>query len=206
MTKTIKNTTSLVRFILIFVLASTINTNAQEIKVIDNKGTKKTFKNNQTKTSATAPSNPIDGDIWFDTNNTIKMRQDPNWVVLRKNNVEIYSGSLQGSKSVTLTNLTSDAIGIRIIYVSTYSGPTNRQMIYDIYKTGNIDKGYIQGAGISLDQTYLNEITYSFSQIEWSTKKFTHQFTGYLNGKTRGNARRNNNPRYVIKKIIMLLK
>jgi hypothetical protein len=42
-------------------------TYAQEVRVIDNKGTIKTARNNQVYTSATAPADPLEGDIWFDT-------------------------------------------------------------------------------------------------------------------------------------------
>ncbi len=215
MTKIINNTTSLVRFILIlFVLVFTINTNAQEIKIVDNKGTVKTFKNNQTKTSNPAPSNPIEGDIWFDTStnpNTLKIWKDPDWVVfpltengVNNNVIGIYSGSLKGQESVTLTNLTSDAIGIRIIYIPSFAGPTNRQMIYDIYRTGAVDKGYIQGIGTGQDATFRAETVYSFSKIRWATKEFTHEHTGYVRnlGNTGGsNHVRNNSSYYSIKKI-----
>jgi hypothetical protein len=40
---------------------------AQEIRVIDNKGTIKTVQNNQVTTSATAPTESVIGDVWFDT-------------------------------------------------------------------------------------------------------------------------------------------
>jgi hypothetical protein len=41
--------------------------NAQEVRVIDNKGTIKTVRNNQVSTSATAPVASVIGDVWFDT-------------------------------------------------------------------------------------------------------------------------------------------
>ncbi|MBT8244063.1 MAG: hypothetical protein HKP48_10835 [Winogradskyella sp.] len=44
--------------------------NAQEIRVIDNKGTIQTIRNNQVTVDATAPTNPIEGDVWYDTNTT----------------------------------------------------------------------------------------------------------------------------------------
>ena len=40
---------------------------AQEIRVIDNKGTIKNVRNNTVTTSNTQPSNPVEDDIWFDT-------------------------------------------------------------------------------------------------------------------------------------------
>ena len=51
---------------LIFALATVSVANAQEIRVIDNKGTIETVRNNQITTSATAPANPLEGDVWFD--------------------------------------------------------------------------------------------------------------------------------------------
>ncbi|WP_275316294.1 hypothetical protein [Tenacibaculum bernardetii] len=48
--------------------------NAQEIRVIDNKGTIETVNNNRVFTSATNPNNPtiitLENDIWFDTSAT----------------------------------------------------------------------------------------------------------------------------------------
>ncbi|WP_188373676.1 hypothetical protein [Winogradskyella haliclonae] len=45
-------------------------TNAQEVRVIDNKGTIETIRNNSVTTSNTAPTNPVEGDIWYDTSGT----------------------------------------------------------------------------------------------------------------------------------------
>ncbi len=44
--------------------------NAQEVRVIDNKGTIRTVRNNKVTTSNTAPVLPVEGDIWFDTSGT----------------------------------------------------------------------------------------------------------------------------------------
>ena len=40
---------------------------AQVVRVIDNKGTISNVNNNQVTTAATAPTSPVEGDIWFDT-------------------------------------------------------------------------------------------------------------------------------------------
>lgn len=45
----------------------TVSTNAQRVDVVDNKGTIQTVNNNTVTTSATAPANPVENDIWFDT-------------------------------------------------------------------------------------------------------------------------------------------
>jgi hypothetical protein len=42
-------------------------TYAQEVRVIDNKGTIKTVRNTRVTKSATAPAGSIFGDVWFDT-------------------------------------------------------------------------------------------------------------------------------------------
>ena len=54
------------KIICIFILASQISW-AQEIRVIDNKGTINTARNNQVTTSNAEPANPLENDVWFDT-------------------------------------------------------------------------------------------------------------------------------------------
>ena len=44
--------------------------NAQEVRVIDNKGTIKIANNNQVTTATTAPTDPLEGDIWVPTRGT----------------------------------------------------------------------------------------------------------------------------------------
>lgn len=55
----------------------TLKINAQEIRVIDKKGTIQTVNNNLVTTSTTFPSNPVEGDIWFDTTNSLIRIFDP---------------------------------------------------------------------------------------------------------------------------------
>lgn len=62
-------------FILFVLLLPSFNVNAQEVHVIDGKGTIQTVINNQVTTSSTAPTNPLEGDMWF--NNT-----DPNNILV----------------------------------------------------------------------------------------------------------------------------
>ena len=57
------------KIICIFILASQISW-AQEIRVIDNKGTINTARNNQVTTSNAEPANPLENDVWFDITNT----------------------------------------------------------------------------------------------------------------------------------------
>ena len=62
--------------------------NAQEVRVIDNKGTIKTINNNQV-TTGTAPADPIlEGDVWFDTSATptqTKIYDGSSWVFIAIN-------------------------------------------------------------------------------------------------------------------------
>jgi hypothetical protein len=58
--------------------------NAQEVRVIDNKGTIKKINNNQVTTATTAPTDPLEGDVWFDTNfspTQTKIYDGGNWVI-----------------------------------------------------------------------------------------------------------------------------
>ena len=70
--------------------------NAQEVRVIDNKGTIKTVNNNQVTTD-TAPAVPIlEGDVWFDTNfspTQTKIYDGGNWVtVVANSDSNVYTG------------------------------------------------------------------------------------------------------------------
>jgi hypothetical protein len=70
--------------------------NAQEVRVIDNKGTIKIVNNNQV-TTGTAPAVPIlEGDVWFDTNfspTQTKIYDGGNWVtVVANSDSNVYTG------------------------------------------------------------------------------------------------------------------
>ncbi|MDE0535414.1 hypothetical protein [Tenacibaculum sp. L6] len=72
-----KNIKHIKTFILTFALVLfTLSTNAQEVRVIDNKGTIQKINNNLVNTTndGNPPPNPVEGDVWFDTtNNEIKV-------------------------------------------------------------------------------------------------------------------------------------
>ncbi len=55
---------------LILTLVTISVTNAQEVRVIDNKGTLQNIRNNQVTVADTAPTNPLEGDVWYDTTTT----------------------------------------------------------------------------------------------------------------------------------------
>ncbi|SFD06459.1 hypothetical protein SAMN04487987_103310 [Algibacter pectinivorans] len=78
--------------ILTLALIVSIAINAQEVRVIDNKGTLETIRNNQVTTAAIAPVNPLEGDVWFDTSGTTSVTKTfdgTNWV---SNSVNVYNG------------------------------------------------------------------------------------------------------------------
>ncbi|WBX78003.1 hypothetical protein PG911_07035 [Tenacibaculum ovolyticum] len=56
--------------LLFSIIITCLSLNAQEVRVVDNKGTIKYVNNNKVTTSNTAPLSPLENDIWFDTNNT----------------------------------------------------------------------------------------------------------------------------------------
>jgi hypothetical protein len=86
--------------------------NAQEVRVIDNKGTMSKIRNNNVYTSVTDPNTPpnkiVENDIWFDTcttSNTYKIRDSAAWVKIETGSF-VYSGffklSLQAAAEVLL--------------------------------------------------------------------------------------------------------
>ena len=64
---------------------------AQEVRVIDNKGTINTIRNNQVTTATIAPTTPLEGDVWFDTSGTStisKIFDDVDgWIIIDLDNV-----------------------------------------------------------------------------------------------------------------------
>ena len=67
---------------LLLVLLS-FDAQAQLIRVIDNKGTIANVRNNQVTTALTAPTIPLEGDIWFDTTTAIsKVWDGTTWKVI----------------------------------------------------------------------------------------------------------------------------
>ncbi len=67
----LKNIINIIQFLTIFsALTLSFKVNAQEINVIDNKGTIRVVHNNTVTTASTAPTSPVEGDIWYNTNST----------------------------------------------------------------------------------------------------------------------------------------
>ncbi|WP_299001304.1 hypothetical protein [uncultured Tenacibaculum sp.] len=75
-----KNVKHINLFTLTFALVLfTLSTNAQEVRVIDNKGTIQIVRNNTVTTSATAPATPVENDVWITDTNLVSIWDGSNW-------------------------------------------------------------------------------------------------------------------------------
>ena len=96
--------------------------NAQEVRVIDNKGTIKTINNNQVTTGTTLPAGylPFKGDVWFDDSATptqTKIYDGINWVtVVANSDSNVYTGVFVIDRATDLViptdNYTKNITGI----------------------------------------------------------------------------------------------
>lgn len=72
--------------VLMLIWAVPMIAHAQEVRVIDNKGTKVLVRNTSVSTGTTAPTDPILNDIWFDTSDAdhqrVKVWNGSSWVEL----------------------------------------------------------------------------------------------------------------------------
>lgn len=102
------NIQRLLILILTLVLVST-RTNAQKLRVIDNKGTKIIVNNNNVTTNATPPIDPVENDTWFDntipTNILTKIYNGTIWVEVPTTNTQtVYVGQFiinnSGTKNI----------------------------------------------------------------------------------------------------------
>ncbi|MBT8244062.1 MAG: hypothetical protein HKP48_10830 [Winogradskyella sp.] len=89
------------------IIFSIFSSLSQEIRVIDNKGTIETINNNSVTTSNTAPTNPVEGDTWYDTSGTTsvtKTYDGTNWIA---NSTNVYTGFfiISGSGPVSVTGI-----------------------------------------------------------------------------------------------------
>ncbi|MDV7185645.1 hypothetical protein R3X25_00005, partial [Lutibacter sp. TH_r2] len=74
-----KNTTLII--LVICAMVFSLKTNAQQVTVINHKGTKVDVNNNNVYTATVAPVNPLENDVWFDTaNNLTKIFDGTNWI------------------------------------------------------------------------------------------------------------------------------
>lgn len=103
-----KNIKHIKVFILTFALVLlSFSANAQEVRVIDNKGTIQTVNNNTVTTSTTAPTLPLENDVWFDTtNNQIKIYDTVDgWKLitstLASQNIYTFDNTLTDNRTLT---------------------------------------------------------------------------------------------------------
>jgi hypothetical protein len=90
--------------ILILLVLVTCNvTNAQEIRVIDNKGTLEIIRNNQVTTADVAPTNPLEGDVWFDTSGNTRVTKTYDGTQWVAESVNVYVGFFIVSSSGVTT-------------------------------------------------------------------------------------------------------
>lgn len=64
------------------ILLNSIQLFSQQIRVIDNKGTRNTVNNNNVTTSDTPTTTPVENDVWFDTSDTptiVKIYDGTSW-------------------------------------------------------------------------------------------------------------------------------
>ena len=134
-----------------------LNIYAQKVRVIDNKGTKITVRNNQVTTSNITPINPVENDVWFDTSTTpktIKVFDDlSGWVVLTHTATtgSVFFASTNGSPTENVNQLFWDNNNNRL-GVGTGS-PTNKLEV----------SGAMRSQGILNSNGTVNEPSYRFS-------------------------------------------
>ena len=126
-------------------IAGGASLHAQQIRVVDNKGTIATVNNNSVTEAAVAPTNPLEGDVWFDTTtNEVKVWDtDPGpigvWRVVNTsalNNGQILIGNATNtatgqtmSGDVTITNTGVATVeGLAGIAIPT-TAPTNGDIL-----------------------------------------------------------------------------
>ncbi|MCG8827775.1 hypothetical protein G1J88_05150 [Tenacibaculum dicentrarchi] len=91
--------------LLVFTFVS-FKINAQQFKVVDNKGTINTVNNNTVTSATTAPLNPLEGDIWIDTNspndviNIYDALPTPVWKQFSNQNIYTENGTITTDRDV----------------------------------------------------------------------------------------------------------
>lgn len=81
-----------------------IKANAQEETVIDNKGNIILVRNNMVTTAATAPTSPLENDVWFDTtSNLTKIYDGTVWLVINADALALKEDSINKSTDGTMS-------------------------------------------------------------------------------------------------------
>ena len=138
---------------------------AQKVTVINQKGTKFDVVNNIVTTSATSPTDPQIGDVWFDTTtNLSKIHNGSNWDELGgiNTNFEVVGTNLEitdsnGTLSIPLEDISTDDQNIdyvafdpatNILTVAIENGDPKTVNLTALYADGSETK--ITGAGINV--------------------------------------------------------
>lgn len=111
-----KNIKHITKIILTFALALSLKANAQEVRVINNKGTIQTINNNLVTTNTSAPSNPVEGDIWFDSANNIVKIWDGAWLDLV--DTSNLSSNIYNTSSMLTSNRNVDGNGSSLSFTN----------------------------------------------------------------------------------------
>lgn len=154
------------KIICIFILTSQISW-AQEIRVIDNKGTINNFRNNQLTNSVIEPANPLENDVWFNSLIT-KIWDGTAWKsMLSKSKTLILNNEdgtpVTGTDRVTpldlpLTVLDTLTINSTYYTVTNILGPGVGVQI-EILKAGN----YLISAELSVDNMPAGDTEYELA-------------------------------------------
>lgn len=154
------------KIICIFILASQISW-AQEIRVIDNKGTINNFRNNQLTNSVIEPANPLENDVWFNSLIT-KIWDGTAWKsMLSKSKTLILNNEdgtpVTGTDRVTPLDLPLTVLDTLTIN-STYYTVTNNTLPnigvqIEILKAGN----YLISAELSFDNMPAGDTEYELA-------------------------------------------
>ena len=154
------------KIICIFILTSQISW-AQEIRVIDNKGTINNFRNNQLTNSVIEPANPLENDVWFNSLIT-KIWDGTAWKsMLSKSKTLILNNEdgtpVTGTDRVTTLDLpltVLDTLTINSTYytVTNILGPGVGVQI-EILKAGN----YLISAELSFDNMPAGDTEYELA-------------------------------------------
>jgi len=143
------------KIICIFILTSQISW-AQEIRVIDNKGTINNFRNNQLTNSVIEPANPLENDVWFNS-----MLSESKSKTLILNNED--GTPVTGTDRVTPLDLPLTVLDTLTIN-STYYTVTNNTLPnigvqIEILKAGN----YLISAELSVDNMPAGDTEYELA-------------------------------------------
>lgn len=102
--------------LLTLALIVSITINAQEVRVIDNKGTLQIIRNNSVTTGDIAPPvlvtdpNPVEGDVWYDTSGTTTVTKTYNGTSWIADSVNVYAGFFIIDNTTLTTTGTYDQV------------------------------------------------------------------------------------------------